>query len=70
MRVAIVYAVLLALSLSCKPAPRVSDVFKAEEEATAKDLATECRPDPNVKGDQIEVCRQSITGLENNNGSD
>lgn len=65
MRIAIVWVVLLTVSLSCKLAPRVSDVFKADEETQAEGLATECRPDPNITGDQIEVCRQSPTGLTN-----
>lgn len=68
MRVAIVGAVLLAAGLSCKPDSRVNNVFKANEETRAHELANECRPDPNITGDQIEVCRQSVTGLTNSNG--
>lgn len=59
-------AVLLSVVLSCKPAPLVSAVFKASEEtspAPASPLAAECRPDPKVQGSQIEVCRQSATGI-------
>jgi len=66
-RVAIVGAVLLAAALNCKPASRVNHVFKANEETRADELADECRPDPNITGDQIEVCRQSATGLVNGN---
>ena len=54
---------LLSAVLGCKPAPRVHEVFKADEEVAVDKLATECRPDSNLKGDQIEVCQQSITGL-------
>lgn len=67
MRVAIVGAVLFAAVLSCKPDSRVNNVFKANEETSANELANECRPDPNITGDQIEVCRQSATGLVNGN---
>ena len=68
MHIAIVRVLLLTSLLSCKPTPRVSDVFKANEETKAEGLATECRPNPNVTGDQIEVCRQSPTGLDSGSG--
>ena len=69
MRVVIVGAVLFAAALSCKPDSRVNHVFKANEETSADELADECRPDPNITGDQIEVCRQSTTGLVNGDGN-
>ena len=68
MHVALVCVLLLAMALSCQPTPRVNDVFKANEETKAEGLATECRPNPNVTGDQIEVCRQSPTGLDSGSG--
>ncbi len=68
MHIAIVRVLLLTSLLGCKPTPRVNDVFKANEETKAEGLATECRPNPNVTGDQIEVCRQSPTGLDSGSG--
>ena len=59
----VVIFVLLSMMSGCKPAPRVHEVFKADEEVEVDKLATECRPNPSVKGDQIEVCQQSATGL-------
>ena len=70
MRVAIVGAVLFTALLSCKPSSRVDKIFKANEETSAAGLADQCRPDPNLAGDQIEVCRQSPTGLTSGSGSD
>lgn len=63
MRVVIFFVLLLSAVSGCKPSPRVHEVFKADEEVAVDKLATECRPDPNLKGDQIEVCQQPVTGL-------